>query len=470
MRILLITHFFPPRYNAGTENYTLGLAQALAKESCQVHVVCADHWETGPKYWNGVVTEEYKGVRVSRIHLNWKKASDPNRVLYDSPVVKEWFDGFLKTKHFDVAHVVSTYTLGMGILQSIRDANIPLVLSLMDFWFICSRTVLLKGTGELCSGIVTPDECSQCLLTSSHFWNTTRSTLPKEIHGPLWEKIQRTPGLARLPGARGLAQNTSERMQLSIAALKLPQAILSHSHFVQEMFRLTGYSNRVIYLPNGHDLSWLEHYKGNSPSKVLRYGYLGQIQSAKGVHLAIDAFLKSGMGENARLDIWGNPDQSPAYSARLRDMIGTHEMVRLRGRFQHANLAQVLEDIDVLLVPSVWYENMPLVIQEAFAAKIPVIASRLGGMAEAVTHEQNGLLFESGNATSLGAAMSRFIEEPDLIERLRKGIPVVKTIEAEVKELKALYDRVGRLDDLKDFLPQSMEKPTLDTLPPEMTS
>jgi glycosyltransferase involved in cell wall biosynthesis len=109
------------------------------------------------------------------------------------------------------------------------------------------------------------------------------------------------------------------------------------------------------------------------------------------------------------------------------------------GRFDHDQLAQVLSGIDVLIVPSIWYENAPLVIQEAFAVKTPVIATNLGGMAEAVTHEVNGLLFEPGSVEDLSKQLRRVVEEKGLIEKLISGIPEVKPIDQEVLELEQIY-------------------------------
>ena len=92
-----------------------------------------------------------------------------------------------------------------------------------------------------------------------------------------------------------------------------------------------------------------------------------------------------------------------------------------------------------MVVPSLWYENAPLVIREAFAANIPVIATNLGGMAEVVAHEVNGLLFERGNADDLAIQLRRIVEEPGLLGQLYQRVPPVKTIEEESAELAAIY-------------------------------
>ena len=78
-------------------------------------------------------------------------------------------------------------------------------------------------------------------------------------------------------------------------------------------------------------------------------------------------------------------------------------------------------------------------IQAAFAAGRPVIATNLGGMSSLVQHEVNGLLFERDNVADLSRQLERIINEPALLERLRSGIPPVKAIGQEVDEVAAMY-------------------------------
>ena len=120
-----------------------------------------------------------------------------------------------------------------------------------------------------------------------------------------------------------------------------------------------------------------------------RFGFIGQILEVKGVHTLIEAFQEVKFGRKTRLDIWGDYTINPSYTERLRDFIADSESIYLNGRFEQNKLLDVLSKIDVLVVPSLWYENAPLVIQEAFSANIPVIATNLGGMAEIITHGIN---------------------------------------------------------------------------------
>lgn len=442
MRILFISHFFPPTHTAGTENYTLGLAKAFLARGHQVDVICAEGWHQGSGYWNGVSTDIQDGITVHRLHLHWAKAHNPNRVLYDSPRVEGWLDQFLAANRPDVVHVTSTYTLGVGVLRAAHRRGIPLVLTLMDFWFMCPRTVLVRGDGTLCDGLTTAWECSQCLLSSSHIYNRSKTLLPTAWHAALWKAVPQWPILARQRGARGYALDMVERKSLMKEILGLPRVIISHSRVVQEFFTRAQLSDRVVHLPNGHDLRWISSYTGKSPSPEIRFGFMGQISEQKGIHLLIDAYRKLNLNGQARLDIWGDLSLVPAYSQRLKQVAGLSNNIHFRGHFARHQLAEVLSQMDVLVVPSMWYENAPLVIQEAFATRTPVIATNLGGMAEAITDEVNGLLFQFGDADDLARQMRRVVEEPSLLTHFEAQIPPVKTIDDEVCELEQLYTKI----------------------------
>jgi glycosyltransferase involved in cell wall biosynthesis len=178
---------------------------------------------------------------------------------------------------------------------------------------------------------------------------------------------------------------------------------------------------------------------------TINFGFIGQITPIKGLHVLIDAFNTNNFIVKAKLIIYGSYDHDPIYRERIEQSINGHtESISLRGSFSHEQLDEVLSEIDVLIVPSLWHENNPRVIQEAFAAQTPVVASNVGGMSEFVEHEVNGLLFERNNEIDLAKQLSRIINEPDLLPRLQEGIKPVKTIETEVEELILFYKELIR--------------------------
>jgi len=439
MKILLITHFFPPQHNAGTENYTLGIAKGLQLRGHQVQVLCAGNWAEGNEYWNGVVSDVYHGVLTRRINLNWTKSADPNRVLYYSEPVKNWLSDLLVAEKFDIVHITSAYSLGAGILSSIKERRIPIVLTLMDFWFLCPTLQLIRSDGTLCDSITSPSECQSCLMDGSGLRRKLgRLGVSSGLQTKIWAGLAGYPQLTKHRGLRGKLLNMIERKEALRDALELPDLVLSHSQVIRRMF--SRHTQRDIkVLRNGHELSWLGQYDGKTPSDTLRIGYIGQIIPVKGVHLLVEAFKKAKFDDAVILNIWGAPEKDPGYAAELRKSIGAFTGIHLRGPFEHDYLGKVFSEIDILVVPSIWYENAPLVIHEAFATKTPVIASDLGGMAEAISDNINGLLFSPGNVDDLAAKLKQLASDAALRERLALGISEVKQVEQESFELEGVY-------------------------------
>ena len=126
------------------------------------------------------------------------------------------------------------------------------------------------------------------------------------------------------------------------------------------------------------------------------------------------------------------------------DGAGRHGLphVHWHGPYDHQALGQILAELDVVVVPSIWYENQPLVILEAFAARVPVVATDLGGMQELVRDRCNGLLFLRGDALALARCLEQLAQDRALLTRLRQGIQQVKGIEAHVRELETVYQQL----------------------------
>jgi len=442
--VLLITHFLPPTHTAGTEQYTLGLAKALQARGYDVRIVCAEDWDSGKRYWNGVTEDNLEGIPVYRIHLNWQKARNPNRVLYDSGLVESWLDRFLHENKFDLVHVTSVYSLGVGVLRSVKRAKIPLILTLTDFWFLCPSLQLLRSDGTLCDGNTTAWQCEACLMAESNlFQQVSKFSVPEIVTSRVWETLAHLPPLTRQPGLRGMLLDMDDRKRAMRETFSLPDLVVSPSRTVKSIFAQNT-SRPVILMPHGHDLTWLNEYQGKTKSDVLRFGYLGGLHEVKGVHLLIEAFIKADFGKQARLHIWGTHGKNEAYAKKLTSMIAGNDSISLHGKYSRRDLASILSEIDVALAPSIWYENAPLVIQEAFATKTPVIATNLGGMAEVIHHDVNGLLFERNDTADLARQMRRIVDQPGLLKKLSDGTPLVRSFNEEMNELEEIYGQLAK--------------------------
>lgn len=445
MKLLFLTNGFPPRHTAGTENYTAGVAHALAQAGHQVQVICIGDWDRGSQPLNGLTQTEDPGdgVVVTRLDVNWQAGPDPNRYLYDNPLIAAQVAALLDAARPDLVHITSCATLSASVIRTVAARRLPLIVTLTDFWFICPRITLLHASGAVCSGRKTPWQCLTCLLWHEKAYRLPSRVLPAPLLRPLLTWCSRQPWLSRLRGLRGLALDMANRQATLPPLLAQADCLISPSHFLAAVHQSCGVRAPFQIVEHGHDLGWTAHLTPRpAHQRPLVIGFVGQIAPVKGVHILIEAAARLPDPGAVRIEIWGDLDKIPAYRAQLQALAAPLPHIEFRGRFERAQIAAVFSRFTALAVPSLWYENNPLVIQEAFAAGVPVIASAQGGMAEFVAHERSGLLFAPGQPAALAAAIQRLQQEPDLLPRLRRGLPAVKTVEAEVQELLAIYQRV----------------------------
>ena len=136
------------------------------------------------------------------------------------------------------------------------------------------------------------------------------------------------------------------------------------------------------------------------------------------------------------LDI--QPEDFQAEFDELMEAAG--DSVMMAGRYESHELPRLMEQIDWVVVPSRWWENSPLVIQEAFAYGRPVISSDIGGMAEKVVDGVNGLHFRAGDPLSLVKTMRTAVADEGLWDKLRAGIPSVHSMAEHTRRLEAIYN------------------------------
>ncbi len=137
----------------------------------------------------------------------------------------------------------------------------------------------------------------------------------------------------------------------------------------------------------------------------------------KGVRTLIEAAKK--MPEDVDYNLWiaGKGPLEDEFKA----LAESDSRVKLLGFISGDEKTEIFKQVDCLMIPSLWYENAPVVIVEAAAFGTGIIGSDIGAIPEFVQHEENGLLFETGNADALCASMRRVIDEPELLPKFAAG-------------------------------------------------
>jgi glycosyltransferase involved in cell wall biosynthesis len=135
--------------------------------------------------------------------------------------------------------------------------------------------------------------------------------------------------------------------------------------------------------------------------------FVGRLSAEKGVSLLASA--------------WRELGKIPLVVAGDGPLAGTEWPMGVSwiGSHPREKILALMSEARVLIVPSEWYETGPLTVLEAFACGLPVIASNLGSMAETVTHEKTGLLFEPGDAADLARKVKWAFEHPEAMEKMR---------------------------------------------------
>jgi glycosyltransferase involved in cell wall biosynthesis len=217
--------------------------------------------------------------------------------------------------------------------------------------------------------------------------------------------------------------------------------VIAPSHFLIERYVEEGFPpERFICLENGIDLEHIQRYdRRPAEDGRVRFTYLGSLAWQKGVHVLVEAFRDIPPGE-ARLRIYGPPDVFPDYSARLRELANPAN-TSFEGQVPNEEVGQVLAETDVLVVPSLWYENSPVVIQEARAAGVPVLASDLGALPEKVG--RGGWLFPAGDVKTLQDHLKR-IAKRGISSTQRENTPSPRSIVEATEELLTIYSYVEK--------------------------
>lgn len=446
-RIVQVVHDFLPRHPHGTENYTYHLSKELQKIS-KVYIFCRERNDSFGKDFSK--DELFDGLPVRRLYFNPPLTFE---ATYRNSFVDKEFERFLDVVNPDIVHFQHLLRLSASMIDVAKGRRIPTILTLHDFWFLCPQIQLLTNDSQICSGPDSKAKCAKCekifytygKLQSSNDnilkflkyppepLETLKKLVPSSFKTALKEKFLKTH-----PATAPITPDTiARRSRFLRDMLDKVDMVLAPSKFLREKFIDYGIpKNRIVHLGYGIDHEPFTNFS-KEPSNKFRFGFVGGVSEHKGIKVLIKAFSKI-KRDNVALSIFGAHRQS--YLSKLRRELKTDSRITFYGPFNNREISSVFSKIDVVVYPSIWYENQPIAILEALLAKIPVVASNLGGMAELIQDRVTGLLFEAGNPEDLSQKMVSLIDNPQLVRKLSETPRQVKTIEKNAKELNEVYD------------------------------
>ena len=406
MRILYVVHQFFPKGYTGTERLVLNIAKQMQRMGHYVEVITYGIEETNTDFLieDGVMYAKYIFQNVPVISIKYLNVyEDINVNIFDAKLA-DILNKFIYEGNFDIMHVAHPMRLGYAIKVA-HSLNLPIVLTLTDFWLLCPRGIFVTLKGELCyRGGDTLKCINECLGNFSQ------------------DKMQK-------------------RKEEAEEVFQYVDYCVSATRFLQKMFETNGFSD-INLIKFGTDYSEVKpNIKKYSENCEITLGYLSSLQPHKGAHILLEAFVKANM-DNISLKIYGDYLNQPHYHANLKKIINGHKKVEFCGEYKYEDLAEIFAGIDIAVVPSVWWENSPLVLLGALAHKVPAIVSNLGGMTEVIEDGENGYVFEVGNAGSLVEVLQKIGENPTMLNKIKNNIHPPPRIEEEAFEYEKLYLRL----------------------------
>jgi glycosyltransferase involved in cell wall biosynthesis len=412
-KVLYILHNHPALHPGGSETYALELYETMrASDAFEPVLVARMGSDDRVRHavHPGAPFRTLDGDPNQHLVLIEDEVCDHfYTTVSDKALYYKYFADFLTTHKPDIVHFHHTLFIGFDLISLVRRLlpNTPIVYTLHEFKPICQRDgQLLRTRGdELCLE-ASPRRCHECFPERSE----------QEF----------------------FLRNHFIRTHLSHVDL-----FLAPSHFLMQRYLDWGMPPEKIRFEDYGRLPARPVLDDGAERPRTRLGFFGQLTPYKGPDVILRA-MRMLLDEQPEVHLWLHGANLWKYAEEQQKLFWslleeTRGNVTYCGDYPHQAVPQLMSNIDWVVVPSRWWENSPLVIQEAFLYGRPVICSGIGGMAEKVSNGVDGLHFSAGDPRSLANVIRKAVTTPGLWNELRAGIPPVYTMEEHIASLSGAY-------------------------------
>ena len=435
LNIIFCLNHFMPGHIAGTEVYTAALAKSLQQKGHAVSVVI-------PNYKSEVLnTYQYEEITV----YQYPEPDKKDRLVIMGKRAPEGIGAFkklIKKLQPDIVHVqelAGSSGIGMYHLRTLNELGVKTVFTMHLAHYSCFCGTLMYKGKEHCNGMINIKKCTRCALNKLPI-NTVTQEILYNVSMPLYMLNIDTGKL-----------NTSAGTAFSYPFIidKKRSALNELVSLCDKIIVLTDWYKKVL-LQNGIAENKLElvkqalPYKISNPksdnaieAKTIRLVFIGRIDPLKGLHLLLEA-MQDLQEEKIYLDIFGSITDENYYN-EWKQNSSEKKNICWKGLLPQKDVVSTIQQYHALVLPSVFSEMSPLVIQEAFAAGVPVIGSDVAGIAEQIKHNYNGLLFEFNDAASLKNTILSLIKNPLLVSDLKGNITYPAAFETVADQMEEIY-------------------------------
>jgi glycosyltransferase involved in cell wall biosynthesis len=382
VKILSICASYPPCLTGGAELVAHRHNRLLAEQGIECQVFTARNPAYDAADTGTVAEATYEGITVRRVSLG-----DPSSFFGvdadGGKIIEGVFEEVIDRYNPDIIHIHSLGGFSVSLLEIAASRSIKIMATVHDHWGFCHRQTLTRTNWTICSDF---NACNGC-----------------------------HPGLH---GRDGVHISMSQRNKTVRDAFQKIDAIVSPSHYLATKYEESGIIERrkIHVIGNGVEKRFFDVEEIELKRDEIRFGFLGALSEHKGVGILMDVLSNLSGNESWSFHFSGFGSMGKNID-RFQHFHPNGKKVFFKGSTDLQCIDKFFSEIDVLVVPSIWPENQPLVIMEAMASGRPVIASRIGGIPELVEHKINGILINHGDDSSLLEAMIFYLNSRDLIRR-----------------------------------------------------
>ena len=407
LRILIASHSHPEVSNGGAEIAAYQLFQALRERAdCKVWFLGCDRTAAAER--PGAVLSQPFGddeYIYCTGAFDWFKFSNPD------PRFRIEVERLFTELAPDVVHFHHYINFGVEVFQHLKRVrpSCRIVLTLHEYLAICHHfgQMITTQHQNLCYQ-ASPTRCQRCYpeLSRSDFF---------------------------------LRQRYIERF------FDLVDVFVSPSQFLADRYVAWGVpASKMRVLEN-----LMPPHEPPPPPDIpetgpLRIGFFGQISGLKGINVLLDAAAALAADDfyDVSFEIFGDyRGQPPDFQAAFLEKLKTAGAnVRFNGPYDRQRVNRLMQSVHAVVIPSIWWENSPVVIQEAIRNRRPLIASDIGGIAEKVRDGVDGFHFGAGNALALASLLRRLAANRSELRRLADQLSGIPETEVSAEIFSAIYD------------------------------
>ena len=439
MKILLASHLFFPQHRAGTEVLTLELARSLRRKGHDVHIAtCTRHEDIDAKKTPWLTEEQYDDFAVSHINFGTRNNKISIKHHINSPARLSLFANMVIKLSPDLVHFHHVHGFSAAAIPKIKNMGIPVFFTATDFWTICIRTTLYRPQdNSVCSGPETPAKCLACAKPGLPDWIALAAITASNITtAKLSDSAMQIFSLKNRLTSITSNLNAADRV---ITATNFQAGMLTRYGVDKKLISIVPYGVRLGDLPSHAELP--NTFDITNRLKII---FIGSLIPIKGLHILLDALCKLPRKKLDCIDltIYGEaPDNNGNYYTLLKDYVfrlkGT---ARFSGRFRHDEIGVAMRSAHLCVVPSIWYENAPLVLCSAIAAGTPVLVSEMSGMTEIIQEGKNAISFQTGDSSELATTLMSLAGDPAWIKNARsQHAPSYRTPDDYCDVIESLY-------------------------------